>query len=801
MDHDPLNDKTIIKANRYIIELAKNKVNIWITITLKKDKETDESFKIKISDFTLIDSYFNSFKGNINLIYNYLIRIFNQNLYSIEKDKYDTEKLVIIIYCLKENKKECIKIKLDNLNILKNYDEKNGNNDNIVEENNSEDNNKVKNFVAAPIINHDSNSINPNDNDIYFYYKNKEKNNNEYNLYIYKNEIKDENYKEIIFKVIEKNNEICEQYFAFLNLVDFFNISEYYFSQFNYSIDEIYNDLLLIFSNHNYRMEKAKNFLKISITYFNSIGKNKNFIAKAYINTFKIDPNLRNMKAIINEYFSQLIKYIKKFGGDINDEKFRKLIKDPEKYINEKIQKNREKKKNEIKNFINNILEEFERKNNIYQNSKMIEANSISKNYNKDISIINNNIIINNKEIVDIYIKESKIIKEKEKKKNDNIKDKNKEEEKKLEINKDKKEINFNINENDFKSDTIKIIIEKADTNELIKKYINNNDINNINVDKNNIINEDNKIISQEKIIDLEEAKEQGLKEEEKIPEEAKEKEKEQIEIKNGKEKIKKKIEPKNRINNHSNISEKQNKENIEKNIIDNLNDNISVFFLNKKRKQNFSINHEEINIYDPIEMFISTVLSRRKRFYNNKTLLTDFQLKFLLTKIEKTVPEFRYLNLQIHTEIIFSYNISQINNSNSDNNKNNETKIIEEFYSKSKNKKNLIFIIKTKNNKTFGGFSETGFEQENNNNCFIFSLDKMEMYDIKEQNEKCVLCYNNKLPEFKNQIIFEENNLKVGYTGNKNSGFLIEEDYELNDGQKMFEIYQIQTISLKGFN
>ena len=222
---------------------------------------------------------------------------------------------------------------------------------------------------------------------------------------------------------------------------------------------------------------------------------------------------------------------------------------------------------------------------------------------------------------------------------------------------------------------------------------------------------------------------------------------------------------------------------------------------MNKKRKQNFSINHEEINIYDPIEMFISTVLSRRKRFYNNKTLLTDFQLKFLLTKIEKTVPEFRYLNLQIHTEIIFSYNISQIKNSNSDNNKNNETKIIEEFYSKSKNKKNLIFIIKTKNNKTFGGFSETGFEQENNNNCFIFSLDKMEMYDIKEQNEKCVLCYNNKLPEFKNQIIFEENNLKVGYTGNKNSGFLIEEDYELNDGQKMFEIYQIQTISLKGFN
>ena len=45
------------------------------------------------------------------------------------------------------------------------------------------------------------------------------------------------------------------------------------------------------------------------------------------------------------------------------------------------------------------------------------------------------------------------------------------------------------------------------------------------------------------------------------------------------------------------------------------------------------------------------------------------------------------------------------------------ESTIIKDFYSKTKNHKNLIFIIKTKNNKTFGGFSESGFNQENNNN------------------------------------------------------------------------------------
>ena len=375
---------------------------------------------------------------------------------------------------------------------------------------------------------------------------------------------------------------------------------------------------------------------------------------------------------------------------------------------------------------------------------------------------------------------------------------------KKLEKDKNKKEIKFDIN--DFKSDTIKIIIEKADTNELIKKYINNsNDIDDVNVDKNNIINEDNKIISQEKIIDIEEEKELEQKEKEKSPEEKKVKEKEQ----KGKEKIEMKVEQKIKINNNdNNISEKQNKENkenIEKNILDNLNDNINVFFLNKKRKKNLSIKekNKEIILYDPIEMFITTILSRKRRFYNNETLLTDFQLKFLLTKIEKTIPEFRYLNLQIHTKIIFSYNISQLkNNNNGDNNEKIESTIIKDFYSKTKNHKNLIFIIKTRNNKSFGGFSESGFNQENNNNnCFIFSLDKMKMFDINEINENCVLCYSNKLPEFKNQIIFEENDLNVGYTGIKNSGFLTEEDYELNDGQKKFEINQIQIISLKGFN
>ena len=218
-------------------------------------------------------------------------------------------------------------------------------------------------------------------------------------------------------------------------------------------------------------------------------------------------------------------------------------------------------------------------------------------------------------------------------------------------------------------------------------------------------------------------------------------------------------------------------------------------FFLNHKRKRNLSINEKEIMNVDPINIFINAILERRKRLYNNTTLLNDSQLIFLITKIEKTIPEFRYLNLKIHTDIIFNYDINY--------SLDNESNIIDEFYEKSKNKKNLIFLIKTKNDKTFGGFSELGFDRNNsiifddNYSFFVFSIDKMKIYDFVEDNENCVFGYSNKLPEFKNQLFFEDNNLKVGYTGNKKSGFLMNKDYELNDGNKMFYINQIQVISL----
>ena len=108
--------------------------------------------------------------------------MFNQNLFIIEKDKYDNEKLVIKIDCLKENKKEYITINLDNLNSFKIGEE---NDDKEVLEENDIDNSMIKNYLAAPIASYNNIIEIRDDNDNFFYYKNKEKN-NEYNLFIFK---------------------------------------------------------------------------------------------------------------------------------------------------------------------------------------------------------------------------------------------------------------------------------------------------------------------------------------------------------------------------------------------------------------------------------------------------------------------------------------------------------------------------------------------------------------------------------------------------------------------------------------
>ena len=76
-----------------------------------------------------------------------------------------------------------------------------------------------------------------------------------------------------------------------------------------------------------------------------------------------------------------------------------------------------------------------------------------------------------------------------------------------------------------------------------------------------------------------------------------------------------------------------------------------------------------------------------------------------------------------------------------------------------------------------------------------------MKTYNIEKLNNNCIICNKESLPEFKNQIYFEKNTLKYGYTGEKNKGYLVDEDYELNEKEKVFYVSKIQLINIKTFN
>ena len=813
MDHDPLTSKDIITANKYIINLEKNEKNIWIKVNFDKNG-TQSSFRIKISDFSKIDSYFNGINNKISAIYNYLLLVFNKNTFEIEKDQNNDDILIIKIDCLKENKKENIILKLKSYNdlIIDEDDEKTNNydNNNFLNEINNFNSDSI-NCIAAPIITDKTKIKNPNDKNEYFYYKKNDKD-NEYNIYFYKSEVKKNLYKEIIFKIIEKKESGDKVYYSYLNLVKFFEISESYFNKFHYSIEEIYDNLLLIFFNHNYIISKFKKFLRVSLSYINSIGIHKNFISKLNFFAFTNSENKRNINEIVDKYNIQLIKYIKKFGDNVEDKKFKNIIKLPENYKNEASKKGMEIKNIEINCLdINNVIENIIKKQN---NINIIEKKDISLPKDNSIKSNNNNlIIINNKEVVGKYFKEFEKLNKNENNINENIVKKIKKEEKDFNLRKD----NEIISENKKKEKNSNY----QKDNEIISE--NKNEIKIINYQKDNEIKSENKYQEKEifKFYDIMEPKsaikficeknDNSMKSEININKEIishenesiinlEEQKQEQEKEKNNKE-IKKEnishssnyVNPISLPKNDSKINSLQKKEKIYKNKYDS-----NPFFLNRKR--NKYINGKKTNIECLVNSFMKTIISKRKRLFNNTSLLTDRQLLFLLRKIEKSNPEFRYLNIQIHSDIIFDYNIKDSLN----NNATFESNIISDFYKKVKNKKNLIFLIKTKNNKSFGGFSPSGFDPNNkinDNDSFVFSVDKMRIYDFFGKNEKCVLGYNNKLPEFKNQIFFEDNNIRVGYTGNKKDSFLIEEDYELNDGVKMFYINKIQVISVYVLN
>ena len=117
----------------------------------------------------------------------------------------------------------------------------------------------------------------------------------------------------------------------------------------------------------------------------------------------------------------------------------------------------------------------------------------------------------------------------------------------------------------------------------------------------------------------------------------------------------------------------------------------------------------------------------------------------------------------------------------------------------------NTISIIETTSGHRFGGYTSECFESPNeyfdkkDNLSFVFSLDKMKIYDVIK-GKYAISCDKNYGPYFRDDhiCIVDEFLTKESGTCIKGKGFNTTKNYELNSGKKYFVIKRLQVFEIK---
>ena len=117
----------------------------------------------------------------------------------------------------------------------------------------------------------------------------------------------------------------------------------------------------------------------------------------------------------------------------------------------------------------------------------------------------------------------------------------------------------------------------------------------------------------------------------------------------------------------------------------------------------------------------------------------------------------------------------------------------------------NTISIIETTSGHRFGGYTSECFESPNeyfdkkDNLSFVFSLDKMKIYDVIK-GKYAISCDKNYGPYFRDDhiCIVDEFLTKESGTCIKGKGFNTTKNYELNSGKKYFTIKRLQVFQIK---
>ena len=124
-------------------------------------------------------------------------------------------------------------------------------------------------------------------------------------------------------------------------------------------------------------------------------------------------------------------------------------------------------------------------------------------------------------------------------------------------------------------------------------------------------------------------------------------------------------------------------------------------------------------------------------------------------------------------------------------------------FHKKCDSAKSTLVLVKSANGKRFGGFTSCNWQgnsiEKKDENSFIFSLDKLKIYNIIP-GEDAIGCYPNFGPVFLGcQIrIYDQFFRNGGTTFEKGVNYETKEDFELTGGLRKFDIKDIEVYSVE---
>ena len=120
------------------------------------------------------------------------------------------------------------------------------------------------------------------------------------------------------------------------------------------------------------------------------------------------------------------------------------------------------------------------------------------------------------------------------------------------------------------------------------------------------------------------------------------------------------------------------------------------------------------------------------------------------------------------------------------------------DFHKKCNNAKKTLVLIETDKGRRFGGYTSVNWKgkciEKMDKDAFVFSLDKMKIYDNIPE-EKAIGCYPRFGPVFLGcQIrIYDRAFQKGGTTYKKGLNYRTTEDFELNGGDRIFKVKDIE--------